>query len=138
MPSSLFAAGIRVLVLALQLFGGIFPSSTLVLCVAADGHTDVEVAHAGGRCLTDYQRHHPEVTGACALDQHGCVDVILSQQPLCSTVASEGSAINQGPALPGATLELFPPTAPPFHRNTVATRTVDSHLSARRTIVLIV
>lgn len=138
MKSSPFAAVARVLVLVLQLLGGILPGSSLVLCVAADGHTAVEVAHADGRCIADYQRHHPEVTDACDLDQHACVDGVLSQQPLPSTVARDTNAINQGPALPDATVALFPPSVAPLHRNTVATRTVDSRLSSHRTIVLIV
>lgn len=138
MSASPFAAVTCVAVLVLQLLGAILPGSSLVFCVAADGHTAVEVAHADGRCLTDYQRHHPHATDTCDFDRHACVDVVLSQQPLCSTAARDATAISQGPALPGARHALVLPSAAALHLNVVATRAVDSRLSAHRTIVLTV
>ncbi|MFN8626359.1 MAG: hypothetical protein U0587_10320 [Candidatus Binatia bacterium] len=138
MHSPRFATGTVVSVLMLQLLGGMLPGSSVVLCVAADGHTAVEAAHVDGRCFADYRRHHPEATGVCDLDQHACVDVVLSLPPLCSTVARDAAAIAPGAALPAATAAPFPSPARPLSHTTIATADIEPPPSAHRTIVLIV
>lgn len=137
MRMSSHARAIALWVLGLQLLAGVFPGSSLVLCIAADGHTAVEAAHVGGRCLSEARRHHPDATDAGDLDQHSCVDVVLAQQPQCA--ATPGAvATDQVPLLPGTRISFCPPSAALSCGTTVPDLASESRLSAHRTIVLIV
>ena len=72
-------------VLCLQMLVGVSATGR-VLCVAADGHVAVELAHVG-RCVREVSRHHgghldtaTAVAGTC--DAHPCEDVVLDQPVL--------------------------------------------------------
>jgi hypothetical protein len=121
------------LCLVLQLVG----AATMfgrVLCVATDGHTAVEIAHAGA-CETEARRHHgEEPAGIAACAEHGCTDIAFSQPAL----RSSHDEIAPTPALvasPGAThasrVACAPsrPSAASSHEDTVR---------ARRSVVLLV
>ena len=66
------------LLVVLQLVVGLAPSG-FNLCVAADGHTALELSHAEMPCVRDIERHHPgeEVFGAQEFARHPCEDVPL-------------------------------------------------------------
>jgi hypothetical protein len=51
-----------------------------VLCLAADGHVAIEVAHAGS-CETEAIRHHGAADAGLATEctDHSCIDVPVSQ-----------------------------------------------------------
>lgn len=74
--------GIVLLGVILQLITSAGPS--VALCVAEDGHTALEVAHAEPHCLTDYRRHHPDSDKVSDFEQHRCTDIVMSQIPLPS------------------------------------------------------
>jgi hypothetical protein len=65
----------------LQILVCIGLASDVVLCIAADGHIALEMPHAAGPCLTDYDRHHPGASRleGCDARNHGCRDTELSQ-----------------------------------------------------------
>ena len=72
------------LCLVLQLVGAVTTFGR-VLCVATDGHTAVEMAHAGA-CDTEARRHHgEEPAGIAACAEHGCTDIAFLQPALRSS-----------------------------------------------------
>lgn len=129
--------GIVLLGLMLQLIASAGPS--VALCVAGDGHTALEVAHAQPYCLTDYCRHHSDSDEVSDIDQHRCcTDIVMSQIPLPSAhVSHPGAALSSvSICLSGAAI----PTA----RSLVPWQVVDAlmerdpRLPSRRTVVLTV
>jgi hypothetical protein len=72
------------------------------------------------------------------VSDHHCTDIAISQPTLSSAVARDTSAVNLGLPPPCA-VGLFPISTAPLHGNSIATTcAIDPHLSAHRTIVLIV
>lgn len=69
------------LLLSLQLVAA-SASAGRVLCLAADGHVSVEIAH-GGACTQESARHHrheaPATTLARDCNEHPCADIVLGQ-----------------------------------------------------------
>jgi len=49
----------------------------LSLCIAEDGHSTIELAHAGAPCTSHFQHHHPDASAVEPnhLDEHPCRDV---------------------------------------------------------------
>ena len=86
------------LLVLLQLVVGLAPSG-FSLCVAADGHTALELSHAELPCLRHIARHHPgeKVLDANEFARHPCEDV-----PLLET----------GPYRATDNIRLTPPTVP--------------------------
>lgn len=134
-----FTFCLRVFALAVNVLIGLVPASDMLLCIAADGHTAVEIAHRGSDCLTDLHRHHAESASACTPAQHGCNDVVLS--PVQGFTASTGSAIGNDIRLVSS-ISVLDPSDP----NQLARIRLDSDaplgapgpLSNLRTIILIV
>jgi hypothetical protein len=80
-----------------QLVASVQPALGLRLCVADDGHTTVELAHAGPECPEEIRRHHPDA-GAFSGDElapHSCRDVSIVESRLHRLVVSHRS---DGPA----------------------------------------
>lgn len=134
-----FLAGIRALVLSFQVLAAALPGSNLALCIAADGHTAVELAHPEPSCRTDFRLHHPGEAEAHDLDRHACIDIVLSQPPFCS--APDSAAMCQ----PGSWLAAIPGVLGTSdakidvsHRRAALSPPPDPSLSARHTTVLIV
>jgi hypothetical protein len=77
----------------IQLVASIQPALGLRLCVADDGHTAVELAHADPECLGELRRHHPGA-GAFSGDElapHSCRDVSIVESRLHRLVVSHRS-----------------------------------------------
>lgn len=81
-----------------QLAAGLEAPFDLNLCIADDGHTVLEIGHAGGACRNEIERHHP---GLASFDleelaHHPCRDLSLragecgpgSSQPRLGQLAS--------------------------------------------------
>src|SRR5262245_25908971 len=77
------------LVVSLQLVAGTSTTGN-VLCVGADGHIVLELAHTGD-CAQETTRHHGPHTEAAALTaachEHPCADIALGQ-PASRTIPS--------------------------------------------------
>ena len=83
-------AAVGCLALLLQLAAGLEAPLDLNLCIAEDGHTVLELAHADGACIREVERHHREWE---ALDPEGiahplCRDLNLSSSE-CGPASSE-------------------------------------------------
>ena len=83
-------AAVGCLALLLQLAAGFEAPLDLNLCIAEDGHTVLELAHAEGACIREVERHHREWE---ALDfggiaHHPCRDLNLSSSE-CGPASSE-------------------------------------------------
>lgn len=95
-----------------------------VVCLAADGHIQIEMAHAGD-CETETRRHHGEEADIVCSD-HSCVDLELRQSAVCSPEhampASQGSIVTllPPPNLPVSSFSAHPALAAagPFHSQT--------------------
>jgi hypothetical protein len=124
----------------LQLLVCIGLASDVVLCIAADGHVALEMPHATGPCLTDYDRHHPGASRleACDVRNHGCRDTELSQP---EAWRDENTAAENALARPLPTVargfELFRFGKRPLGPPTGASPT-PSESACLRTIVLLV
>ena len=83
----------RVLVL-LQIAVGLTPAG-FGLCIAADGHTALEVAHDGLPCLQEVRRHHPDdaAVDAREIARHPCRCVPLLDTPPFRSSGSMRSAL---------------------------------------------
>jgi hypothetical protein len=117
-------------------------ASDIVLCVAADGHIALEMPHAAGPCLTDFNRHHPGAPhlDTFDIDRHGCQDTLLSQPPAWRNEKT-ASARAVGPsavaAISSPSRSIAPSTGPPtgLPGEVVAAA---RQLAALRTVVLLV
>lgn len=83
-------AAVSCLALLLQLAAGLEAPFDLNLCIAEDGHTVLELAHADGACTQEVERHHPELE---ALDpeefaHHPCRDLNFSTSE-CGPASAE-------------------------------------------------
>jgi hypothetical protein len=121
---------------ALQLVISSWSASGLVLCRAEDGHTTMEVAHEGARCLSDYRRHHPADPAPRDFEEHGCSDTVLSTLPISVQRISKTSAVH--PPVLASLVEVHP--AKPASGYTPASPVVRAPYSATslRTIVLLI
>lgn len=93
------------LCLILQILGGAWALGRM-LCIGADGHVAIEVAHAGA-CEVESRRHHgheSDVARACS--EHACTDILLAD---ASTRPSTDT--NVAPA--ASTLDWLLPTHTP-------------------------
>lgn len=72
-------ASIALLASLLQLIAGIESAMGLSLCIAEDGHTSLELAHADDTCALEVERHHPQLDEIDAeeLAEHPCRDLNL-------------------------------------------------------------
>jgi hypothetical protein len=66
----------------------------LSLCIAEDGHSTIELAHAAVPCTSHFQRHHPGATEVEAnhLDEHACRDVVVLEVAARRDAPSHGGA----------------------------------------------
>jgi hypothetical protein len=126
--------GVRLSLLALQLVLSAFPGADLAICIAADGHTAVEVAHAARGCRTEVERHHPGAGATYDLGQHPCVDIVLAQPSLRSAPGADVLALC-GAALPFVGLATAPGRGGP---QGLPPSRLDGSVPAGRTTVLIV
>ncbi len=134
------APAIRVIATALGLTlavsaGG--ASADWTLCVGDDGHTTLELAHAGSDCLTEDRRHHPKRSAPDmgGPSHHGCRDVPLVEGD-SGHVSSQRQAL--APAI--AAWHVGAPRLP--QRTTLAPLNVfkscNNTLLCRHSVVLIV
>lgn len=73
---------IAVFCVFLQLGAGLQPGYGLNLCIGADGHASIELAHADSECWSEVRRHHGTegVGTAHELAEHPCTDIALSAE----------------------------------------------------------
>lgn len=109
----------------------------LAFCVAEDGHITVEATHLDRQCLADFERHHPGASCGDELEQHqhSCVDVVLSEQPLRSTVDYDLAASLA--SVPSCAAAPLPANDVSWSCSTAAS-VAHSQRLAPRTVVLIV
>jgi hypothetical protein len=83
---------------AMQVIASIQPALGLNLCLADDGHTTFELAHAEPGCLEEIRRHHPDgdVSAGDELTPHSCRDFSIVESRLHRLVLSQRS---DGPAV---------------------------------------
>ena len=92
------------LLVALELPAG------LSLCIADDGHSTIELAHAASPCTSHFQRHHPGAGAVEAnhLDDHPCRDIPLLEASIrreassCRAANAEARAMTRAPWAMGA------------------------------------
>ncbi len=72
----------------------------LNLCIAVDGHTTIEAAHAARDCSSEVRRHHPEIEGHDAHEaaHHPCKDVNLLELSVYTDASR--SQLNPPPVTP--------------------------------------
>jgi hypothetical protein len=75
---------------AIQVVASIQPALGLSLCVADDGHTTFELAHADPGCAEELRRHHPDAESFAGdeLMPHSCRDVSIVESRLHRLVGS--------------------------------------------------
>ena len=125
----------------LQLVTGV-SASERVLCVAADGHVTVELAHAG-RCMQAIARHHgghgdASAAMQTACDGHPCADVVLGRPVSQATSQGHEKIV---PAAIMTVAQMLPGLRPALAGASafgVAATPGETSLGARRTIVLLV
>jgi len=76
----------------LQLLTSVQPALGLSLCLADDGHSTFERAHAQVGCLEEIRRHHPEADAVDdgELARHACRDVSITERRLHRASTSHG------------------------------------------------
>jgi hypothetical protein len=98
---------------AIQLVASIQPALGLNLCVADDGHTTFELAHAEPGCAEELRRHHPDADtfDGDELAPHSCRDVSIVERRLHRLLASHQIDVLAAVALvpPSVTDGCLPP-----------------------------
>jgi hypothetical protein len=110
----------------------------LSLCIAADGHSTIELAHAASPCTSHFQRHHPGAATVEAnhLDDHTCRDVPLLEgsarrdAPSSHSVSAEAHALIHSACAIGAR----PPIRAPLP---TAARALGARTTERSVVLLI-
>jgi len=129
-------AGAAWLFIGLQLLAGAGGPLGVELCVADDGHTSIELAHAELPCAGDVRRHHSpaRTVDAVDLERHPCRDV-----PLLESRSHTGSSENRLPPATSTALRAPPPCGlGPTWSTTDHRRAFPPTLDAIRTVVLVI
>ena len=110
-----------------------------VLCVAADGHVALEVAHPGS-CETETRRHHPLSPAGITLkcSDHPCTDIAVWQRALQPQPRADDDHTSSQVAviLPHHIIEAS--LVAPNRLNAIGAWPCGDAIRARRSIVLLV